>query len=110
MGSSSSPATNRKGQTMHRKRLKARDIESHARRRARERCGLEGSRSDIDSAIDSMVDSIRCGDAECIEKQSNRLSLYKVVHAGMHYFAVYDQSRKMIVTFLTGLMVDERSI
>ncbi len=94
---------------MAHKRLKERDQKAHARMRLRTRCELEGSRSEIDDAIKSMTDTIQAGRAKHIEKQSNRLGLFEVTFSKKSYYPVYDHTRKVITTFLTQEMVEQRN-
>lgn len=91
------------------KRQKSRDQKNHARMRLRTRCGVEGSRTEIDNIINDITDIIQSGKAKHIEKQSNRVALFEVKYKGDVYFPVYDHVRKLITTFLTEEMVANNS-
>lgn len=91
---------------MTQRRAKERDQKSHARMRLRTRCELEGSRSEIDEAVNTMTTAIQAGKAKHIEKQSNRVGLFEVSFKSKKYYPVYDHVRKVITTFLTKEMVD----
>lgn len=92
------------------KRSKARDQLAHARRRARERAQFEGSTADIERFLKALVVKIHDGSVKCLEKQSNRLSVFAIEFGDKTVYPVYDQSRKMIVTFLSKEMVLERKM
>jgi hypothetical protein len=68
----------------------------HAKRRAAERYGLELNRHDMRT----LVEQIQHGDAEFIERQSLRVSVWWVTVGGKRCRVVYDRLRKTIVTFL----------
>lgn len=77
----------------------------HTRRRLRERFAVEGSAAQLDTLIHSMIERIKDGRAEHIEKQSNRVSLFRIELDGYELYPIYDRQRKMIVTVLTKDMV-----
>ncbi len=65
----------------------------HARRRARTRYGVDLT----DRDLDEMISEIQAGQAEHVEKQSNRVSVFIVRDK---FKVVYDKVRKSIATFL----------
>lgn len=79
----------------------------HAKRRFLQRQGVEVSNGDLDS----LVRIIQRGEAEFVERQSLRITKWRVDVFGMPCVVVYDRSRKSIVTVLTDEMVQtEKSI
>ena len=68
----------------------------HAKNRARQRYGINVG----DSMLNRMVNIIQCGDAEVVEKQSNRVSVFLVIYQEETYRVVYDSKTKTIATFL----------
>lgn len=76
---------------------KTQAIKIHARQRANHRLGLP------DKAVKEMEYAIREGRAFLVHKQSNTRGIYRVPYEGQWYYAVYDKSRHLIVTFFTEL-------
>jgi hypothetical protein len=70
----------------------------HAIARAQQRYGLTLTRSDIMDLVRQIRD-YRNG-VEFVEKQSNRVSIFRVVIRGQKYPVAYDKSRGTICTFL----------
>lgn len=69
----------------------------HARRRARERYGLEFGPT-TESEVLRVIQSSR---SRLIERQSNRVSVHEVTLGdGLVVRVVYDRKRKQVVTFL----------
>ena len=68
----------------------------HACRRALERYSLCLTRS----SYTALCQQIRGGHGECLGRQSNRLSVWRVSLNGQTYPVVYDKNRHLIVTFL----------
>jgi hypothetical protein len=75
---------------------KARAQTKHAKRRAFERYGVELNRHQLRE----LADLIRTGKAEFVEKQSHRVSVFRVPIGDTTARVVYDRQRKTIVTFL----------
>lgn len=73
----------------------------HAKKRAKERYGVDFTTSDLKN----LIDKIQNRKALLIEKQSLRLSVFKVDI----YYVVYDKKRKEIVTFLTEEMANNNN-
>jgi hypothetical protein len=78
------------------KRTKADAQRIHAERRCFERYGAHLT----DVMHEALVRQIQRGDAKLLEKQSLRLSLYRVSWEGEPMRVVYDRNRKTLVTFL----------
>lgn len=79
------------------KRLTKKTSQSmHARKRAIERFGLKYNRF----VRKELVKMIQNGKAEFIEKQSNRVSKWRILYDGRWIDVIYDGRRKTIVTFL----------
>lgn len=68
----------------------------HAKRRFIERYGLEVNRKDLRF----MINQIQNGKAKLIERQSHRVSKWRVKFADRNVYVVYDKMRKSIVTAL----------
>lgn len=68
----------------------------HARRRFRERTGLNFS----EKKERAFISKIQNNEAQLLENQSQRVGLYKVNYEGTDYKVVYDRNRKVIVTVL----------
>lgn len=81
---------------------KASSQEFHAKKRALERYGLDLSNNDLFE----IIKNIKSGYAEHIQKQTNRLKLYKTLVKQTDVYVVYDKSRKTVVTFLTKEMAE----
>lgn len=67
----------------------------HARRRARQRFDMDQDDLDYFTSI------IQQGKATCIEKQSNRVSVFEFDHQGETISVVYDKKRSQIVTVMS---------
>lgn len=75
---------------------KAHSQRIHAKKRALERCGVNLNRHDMRE----LVTSIQKGHFSLLEKQSNRVSVFKAKIDEEYYPVVYDRQRKTIVTVL----------
>lgn len=75
---------------------KAKAQRHHAKRRAFERYGLQLNRA----AYQALVAQIHSGQSVCVERQSLRIAVHRVVYEQQVYHVVYDRVRKTIVTFL----------
>lgn len=75
---------------------KASTQKRHARRRAYERFGVELTQN----VVIPIRKAIEEGKAPLVHRQSHRVKLYMVELAGRPALAVYDHTRKVIVTFL----------
>jgi len=75
-------------------RDKAVAIRRHVKRRALERFGWTLNRHDLSF----LRNLIRSGEATLIEKQSNRIGLYKTEYRDQEIVLVYDKNRKLIVS------------
>jgi hypothetical protein len=53
---------------------------------------------------------IQKGKAKFIENQSNRIAIFEVLIDGIVLYPVYDRVRKLIVTFLTKEMINDRKL
>ena len=82
------------------KRSKDKQLLIHARRRLRERFGLY-------LHPNHLVQRILEGDAQFLEKQSNRVTVWRVLHNDTPIICFYDKSRKRLVTVITQDMYDE---
>lgn len=78
------------------KRPKKADQVKHAKRRFKARLGLRLT----PKLYAAMIQNIQDGDAELVEKQSNRVSIFKVELDGNKLSVVYDKNTKAIVTVL----------
>jgi len=74
----------------------------HAIRRARERFGLYLN----EDKMRGIAKKIRHGEAEFFDKQSLRVSRFKVCVDGVEMVAVYDKRRGTVVTVLTVEMAE----
>lgn len=79
-----------------RKRSKAKSQKSHCLRRFRERYGI----SITDNDYQIIVKMIQDGKATCIEKQSNRVSVFEIDYRGEKLQVCYDKNSKQISTVL----------
>jgi hypothetical protein len=86
-----------------RSKNKADTQRKHAMRRFTERFSKELR----DCEYDLIIKHIQTNQAKFIEKQSNRLSVFKVRVENINAFAVYDKQRKTIVTFINETMAIE---
>lgn len=69
---------------------------NHAKRRFRERFGLEVSEGDLYK----MAKDIREKKAIFVHKDTNRVSIFLVKFRGNEYTVAYDRTRKIIITVL----------
>lgn len=74
----------------------------HAKKRAEQRYGVTLNRH----GLRDLVEDIRSGRAQFVERQSNRITLWFVQLGDKTARAVYDKQRGTIVTFLP---LEERS-
>ena len=89
------------------KRLSKKDAQIvHAQRRALERYQLHVTPNDLRA----LVNKIQAGKATRLEKQSLRISKWLVEHEGVDYPVIYDNKRKMIVTFLPSAVDDRKEM
>ncbi len=90
---------------MPKKPTKSVSQEIHAKDRALTRFNIHLSSEDY---IDIIKD-IQAGKTTCVEKQSNRISLhYVTLPDGQEVIAVYDKTRKTIVTFMPEEYIDNK--
>lgn len=68
----------------------------HARTRFKQRCNIEFTRK----MRFYFINCIQNWKAEFLEKQSLRVSLFRVMYEGKSFKVVYDKKRKEIVTVL----------
>jgi len=78
---------------------------SHCIRRFKQRFGLYVTVHDLNW----IKHSIQNNQAEFIEKQSNRISKFKIIFRGKTVYVIYDRFRKTIVTVLTENMEKENA-
>ncbi len=78
------------------KRSKKKTLEAHAKRRFYERHGIKLT----PEMNKNLIQQIQNGQAEHLEKQSNRISVFKVQAEEQFIRVVYDRSRKVLVTAL----------
>lgn len=69
---------------------------AHARRRARERFGLELNEHDLRH----LAHRIQRGESQLVARQTNRMSIHRVECQGQQVLVAYDRRRKTVVTFL----------
>lgn len=86
-------------------RSKAVAEKRHAMRRFAQRFPRELT----DDEYNSLIKQIQSGKARFIEKQSNRISIFQVKIEDITAIAVYDKSRKTIITFLNKEMANGRN-
>jgi catabolite regulation protein CreA len=79
-----------------RKRDKKYDQRIHFKKRVKQRYDLEINRF----VYQQLVDQIQDGQAEFIQKQSNRISVFWVMYDDIRIRVIYDKSRKTLVTAL----------
>jgi len=91
---------------MRRKGSKSKSQRKHAFRRFTSRFDDELKREDYENAINS----IKTGKAEFFDRQSNRVTRWKVEIHGIPIIAVYDTSRGTIVTFITEDMAETSAV
>jgi len=78
------------------RRPKVADQISHAKRRFKARLGLKLT----PKLYASMIQDIQGGQAELVDKQSNRVSIFRLEVDGHTVKVVYDKHTKAIVTVL----------
>lgn len=81
---------------MRKKRKKPNKKEAqqkHFERRSLERVGVILNQKEI-------VRQIQTGGLAFVERQSNRITLYRLEHSGKAYKVVYDKLRKQVVTIM----------
>lgn len=78
------------------RRSKSKSERTHAKRRARERFGVNLSEPQFDALIKDIQDN----KLEFIERQSNRVTVWRGMLEDKEAIVVYDSSRKEIVTFI----------
>jgi hypothetical protein len=88
---------------LFRQRSKTKAERRHAIRRFAQRFPKELTNHEYDE----LVRQIQSGRAKFIEKQSNRVSVFEVKTSGITAIAIYDKSRKTIITFITPEMAAE---
>lgn len=81
---------------MSKKLTKASCQRAHAKRRALQRYSLILNRQDLDD----IVSKIKSRDAEFVERQSNRVTIWRLSFKETLIRVVYDSLRHTIVTFL----------
>jgi len=84
---------------MRKRRKKADKKEAqkkHFERRSLERVGVLLDQKEI-------VRQIQTGGLPFIERQSNRITLYRLEHLGKAYKVVYDKQRKQVVTIMEAV-------
>jgi hypothetical protein len=86
-----------------RSRTKTQAQRIHARRRAQTRVGIDLQRSDQDE----IVRKIQSNEAEFADKQSTRITRWIVEYADKKFVAVYDKTRKSLVTVITMEMYEQ---
>lgn len=70
----------------------------HAKRRAEQRFGVKLNKIDIRQIVTNIQEKRDC--VSFVKKLSNRLSVWKVKFNEQEAFALFDKSRKNIVTFM----------
>ena len=80
------------------RKTKSESQRQHARTRARQRYGALLTEHDFDRIISCVIGE--WGNAELLQKQSLRVSIWKVPYKEWEFIAVYDRQRKQIATFL----------
>jgi hypothetical protein len=79
-----------------RRKSKAKCQQAHARKRAMERYGIDLSRA----KQEEIIGLIKANKAQFVEKQSNRITVFRVVLDDKMFRVVYDKQRKSLVTVL----------
>lgn len=87
------------------KKNKAKSQKKHAKRRFYERFGLLIEENDLNH----IRNKIQEGDGELVEKQSNRVSKWRVPFKDSIFTVIYDKMRKTIVTVLPNEENDEKT-
>lgn len=91
-----------RGTVVPRKGSKVQAQKRHAMRRFSSRFDYDISEKEYQK----LISKIQSGKAEFIDRQSNRISRWKVRLGDITAIAVYDKNRKSIVTFLTTEMLE----
>jgi len=92
---------------MNRNLSKAELQRVHAKKRFKERRGLDFNRHVRREFTDAVISHT----ARCVLKQSNRVSVYDIVHEGRTYRCAFDHHTRNIITVLPeidGVPVDPR--
>ncbi len=76
----------------------------HAKKRFRERYGVELSATDYDA----MIETIKTGQAHLLRKLTLTRAIFNLKHNGGDVFALYSSSSKRIITFLTLSQIYEK--
>lgn len=87
---------------MRRRRSKAKTQRIHAARRCFQRYGFRLSKRQQDQ----IVHQIELGDAELVEHQTNRVSVFKANCEDQELYVVYDKKRKTLASVLSKDMVE----
>ena len=81
---------------MAKKKTKKDSQRGHARRRLAERFGIRITNAELDA----LANNIRQGIGECLGRQSNRVTIWKIELEGRLMKCAYDKRTKEIVTFM----------
>lgn len=92
--------SNKRHRKYHRPKLK--DVIYHAKKRAWERFGLSLNNDNIND----IVKVIQKNEAKFIDRESLRVSRWLLDVSGVTVVAVYDKTRKTIITFLSPEMLN----
>lgn len=76
---------------------KVRSLKAHSKDRSTRRYGLTLTNEDLRL----LVRKIQCGKGEFVEKQSNRITRWKIEHRDRMWDLIYDKERHRIVTCLS---------
>ena len=87
---------------MKKDKLYKKTLDSHSKKRARERYDIELTNNDLDM----LVNQIKKGEAEFIRGYSNSRSVHKVKHEDLELPVLYSKSLKKIVTVLPERELD----
>lgn len=82
---------------------KSKGMMIHARRRAMERYGFNVG-EDSQNKIVKCIQEGNPNEVKFMEKMSNRVSAYKVLHREVWMNLLYDRQRKQIITFLPKVL------
>jgi len=89
---------------MSAKNSKAKRQKGHAKRRARERYGLNLRQHEYDELVRRIKNNIDC---RFLQRQSNRVSLFAIKMDGNWLPVVYDKQRHTVVTILPPEALDQ---
>ena len=78
------------------KRQKIRDLKRHAKLRFSQRVG--GTLDE--QTLQSLITKIQNGEAELVDKQSNRVTVWRIEINNEFFNVFYDKQRKTIITFI----------